>query len=817
MTNAESPQQTATLTIDQALQQAIAHHQAGQLQDAERLYRTILQTQPNHPDANHNLGVLVVQVKQPAAGLPHLKVALEANPNQGQYWLSYIDALIQTSQTDAARQVLEQGRQRGLQGEAVEALAGRLDRLENATPDRPAEQEPAIAHREAGRYKEAALVLQSGLVSNPQDANAYALLAQVLSLDKQDEPAWVALNMAFSINPALPIVQRNHARLLLKQQKPDEALQAAQGAYQSDATDPENQLVLAAALVANHQNEQAFPLVANTLQSCPNYAEAYAIRAQLKLRGNDLAGALADAEKTLSIKPHLGQLWGIVGSLRHQLKNLPGTIDALEKALDYEPDNVGHLVRLGEFKRQAGAVEAAIALLEKAIAIAPDNAGAWVNLGTALQESQRIPEAKAAYAKALEIAPEQAEVASNLGALAKQEGNWEEALRYFNQALVYQPTRVAIITNRAGALNALERYDEAEASYRRALEIKPAFAEAHCNLANVLRDFGQLDDAIASYRRALEIKPDCADVHFNLGHALRDLDDYRQAAVSYQKASDIDPAKTGLEAAVYSAILCYLVGNFDQCRSKLDVSQQILATSGFKRRNARVYWRYLDKLLSWHQQSKLNDRQRQDLETLYVIGESHSLVTNGVVIRYEGREMRCAAEWIAGCKQWHLGNGKANIYKYKFEAVMARLPRHSTILLTIGEIDCRLDEGIIKAWKKLPDKSLEEVEHLTANNYLKYVEKIAARHEHQLIIGGVPATNIKMDKMTEEERKQFVQLIRSFNILLMEQSLFAGMAFLDVYALTDRGDGIASGQWHVDDYHLLPSAMSEAFAKHCIQ
>ena len=58
MTNAESPQQTATLTLGQGLKQAIAHHQAGQLQDAERLYRAILQARPNHPDANHNLNLI---------------------------------------------------------------------------------------------------------------------------------------------------------------------------------------------------------------------------------------------------------------------------------------------------------------------------------------------------------------------------------------------------------------------------------------------------------------------------------------------------------------------------------------------------------------------------------------------------------------------------------------------------------------------------------------------------------------------------------------------------------------------------------------
>ena len=42
------------LTIEQALQQGVAAHKEGKLQDAERLYQAILQSQPMHPDANHN-------------------------------------------------------------------------------------------------------------------------------------------------------------------------------------------------------------------------------------------------------------------------------------------------------------------------------------------------------------------------------------------------------------------------------------------------------------------------------------------------------------------------------------------------------------------------------------------------------------------------------------------------------------------------------------------------------------------------------------------------------------------------------------------
>ncbi len=48
------------LKIEQALQQGVGAHKEGKLQDAERFYRTILQSKPEHPDANHNLGLIAV-------------------------------------------------------------------------------------------------------------------------------------------------------------------------------------------------------------------------------------------------------------------------------------------------------------------------------------------------------------------------------------------------------------------------------------------------------------------------------------------------------------------------------------------------------------------------------------------------------------------------------------------------------------------------------------------------------------------------------------------------------------------------------------
>jgi len=56
-----------------------------------------------------------------------------------------------------------------------------------------------------------------------------------------------------------------------------------------------------------------------------------------------------------------------------------------------------------------------------------------------------------------------------------------------------------------------------------------------------------------------------------------------------------------------------------------------------------------------------------------------------------------------------------------------------------------------------------------------------------------------------------------FNERCKSMALKTGLGFLDVQALTDRGDGIANGKWHIDEVHLLPSAIAEAFDKHFIE
>lgn len=466
--------------------------------------------------------------------------------------------------------------------------------------------------------------------------------------------------------------------------------------------------------------------------------------------------------------------------------------------------NAGHLTELENRTRL---------LLEQY----PESGIVWNLLGVSLQMQGK--DGLPALQNATKFLPNEAEVHSNLGNALSDLGRLDEAEASYQRALKINPYNANAHSNLGITLGDLGRLDEAEASYRRALQIRPDVVEVLNNLGNILSDLGRLDEAEASYQRALQINPDFAGAHVSLGNLLYYLGDIDQAIAAYQKALTIDPGNIGLVAAVSLAKLYFLGGSLEQCRGMLDVSRPINATSTnitSAHKNARIYRDYLSLLLTKCQEPNGGRYQRKDIDTLYVVGESHSLSAHGVVVSYDGREMNCTAEWIEGCKQWHLGNNKPNKFKYKFERTLEVLPRGSIILLLIGEIDCRPDEGIIRAWKKSKGKSLENVVKDTVVPYVLYVAKVAAKFGHRVIVGGIPATNIRLDALDTETAGQLVELIGLFNAFLKDRTLVAGMDFLDLYALTDRGDGIASEEWHIDSNHLLPFAINEAFNKYLV-
>jgi len=90
------------MNIHEAIQLALQHHQAGNIDQAEFLYREILTVRPNHDEALYLLGVVKYQKKNYDSAIADLKSVLKNNP-QNSYAYYYLgNALRENGDPDEA-------------------------------------------------------------------------------------------------------------------------------------------------------------------------------------------------------------------------------------------------------------------------------------------------------------------------------------------------------------------------------------------------------------------------------------------------------------------------------------------------------------------------------------------------------------------------------------------------------------------------------------------------------------------------------------------------------------------------------------------
>jgi Flp pilus assembly protein TadD len=432
-------------------------------------------------------------------------------------------------------------------------------------------------------------------------------------------------------------------------------------------------------------------------------------------------------------------------------------------------------------------------------------------LGGTLKELGRLEDAEASCKKAIELKPDFAEAHNNLGNTLNELGRLEDAEASCKKAIELKPDLAEAHSNLGNTLNELGRLEDAEASCKKAIELKPDYAEAHNNLGNTLNELGRLEDAEASFSKAIELKLDFVEAFSNLSSTLLFLDKLDEATQVLLEIIEIDPEGYGLTACVDLAVLNFLNSNRSSSKSLLIKSKNILTNKQSAFKNQISYWNLLSMLLDIHKNAIEKEFDTLEIQKLYVIGESHSLSSHDTYIKTRQGNYLCQSFWIVGCKQWHLGNTLENKYKYKFQKIIQCIPSYSNILLSIGEIDCRIDDGILNHIKKYTHKDKSKLIKSTINDFLKYIFKLLTPFSYNITIQGVPCPNISTENKSKEDFSNLINLVKEFNVILKKQSHFYGFNFLDLHKLSDRGDGFSNGKWHIDQYHLSPAGMQEAW------
>ena len=102
--------------IQEALNKGVELHVAGEYDLASQLYASVIKLQPDHPDANHNMGLLKLDTGNDLEALRFLQKALQLDTSIAQFWLSYIKALINLERLDEAGRILELAKESGFEG-----------------------------------------------------------------------------------------------------------------------------------------------------------------------------------------------------------------------------------------------------------------------------------------------------------------------------------------------------------------------------------------------------------------------------------------------------------------------------------------------------------------------------------------------------------------------------------------------------------------------------------------------------------------------------------------------------------------------------
>lgn len=94
--------------IEELMQAGIAAYQSGDLEQASRVFRLVLDTEPSNPDAHHNLGAVLSAYGDYEAASAMFSAAVKSNPSVSQYWISNVRALITLGKLAPARLLLTQ-------------------------------------------------------------------------------------------------------------------------------------------------------------------------------------------------------------------------------------------------------------------------------------------------------------------------------------------------------------------------------------------------------------------------------------------------------------------------------------------------------------------------------------------------------------------------------------------------------------------------------------------------------------------------------------------------------------------------------------
>lgn len=399
--------------LREVLTLALSHHQAGRLDDAERIYRRVLAADPAQPDALHLLGVVMM-----------------ARGDHG-----------------AAHELLT----------AAVAAAPEMPGFHNAL---------ANANRGLGRLDDAVAAYRRALELDPKAAAVATNLAATLLEQGDLTGAAEAITQALDIDASYPdahFVQGELHRIAGDAAAAEVSYRRALGG--EGVVGPAH-LQLALLLRRQGRLGEAEATLQNLVDRQPTHASGFFHLGVTRQMRGDLAGAAHAYDAAQRCGLASAELFTNLGLALQGLGRLADAETYQRRAVTAEPDAPDLQVNLAGVLRDQGRLEEAADACRRAISLRPDFAEAHALLGVLLSRLEDDAGALAALARAARLRPDSAAILNEYGNALMDAGETAQAVGAYREACRIDPSNADVRFNAALALLAAGELADGWTQYR---------------------------------------------------------------------------------------------------------------------------------------------------------------------------------------------------------------------------------------------------------------------------------------------------------------------------------------------------------------
>jgi predicted O-linked N-acetylglucosamine transferase (SPINDLY family) len=382
------------MTIGQALELAVRHHQRGEFPAAEAIYRQVLQVQPTNASAIHLLGVLAHQIGRHDVAVDMIRRAIELLPGDAKFHSNLSEAL-----------------------------------------------------RALGRPREAVEALNRALALQPNDADFTSNLGVALYESRDVPAAEATLRRAIALNPRIPEPHLHLSRILRDRGQFDQALAEAHRAIELAPNHANMVLNLGLTLLSAGRADEAEAHVRRGLAMDPASAVAHSSLGTLLLKGGQNDQAAQAFSRAVELKPLYAPAHSGLGAALHNLGQHEAAIASFRRALQLAPNDHAAHAGLGLSLVAVGRSEESLQHTRAALELRPDWPEYMNNLAVALEDLGRVDEATEVLQRAARLTPPLAHVENNLAKRLTAAGRIEEALAHFRRGTELAPDDANIYGN----------------------------------------------------------------------------------------------------------------------------------------------------------------------------------------------------------------------------------------------------------------------------------------------------------------------------------------------------------------------------------